>query len=66
LGEAKVADSTLTALSGWMSGKMLERYLHTRNEAKRRAVNLLFNQEIERGSPQNHAKSEVIESSSRH
>ena len=38
LGEAKVADSTLTALSGWMSRKMLERYSHTRNDAKRRAV----------------------------
>jgi integrase len=59
LGEAKVADATLTALSGWMSRKMLERYSHTRNEAKRRAVELLVNREIERDSPQNHPQPEV-------
>jgi len=53
LGEGKVADSTLTALSGWMSRKMLERYSHARNEAKRRAVDLLTSGEIEGDSPQN-------------
>jgi integrase len=50
LGEAMVADSTLTALSGWMSRKMLERYSHARNEAKRKAVALLCNSKG--GSPQ--------------
>jgi integrase len=54
LGGAKVADATLTALSGWMSRKMLERYSHTRNDAKRRAVELLVNNEVEQDSPQNH------------
>jgi integrase len=53
LGEAKVADSTLTALSGWMSRKMLERYSHTRIEAKRSAVELLSHTIIEGDSPQN-------------
>jgi integrase len=52
LGEKKVADSTLTALSGWMSRKMLERYSHTRNEAKRKAVELLSEPEIQEESPQ--------------
>ena len=52
LGEAKVADSTLTALSGWMSRKMLERYSHTRNDAKRKAVELLTSIRIEGDSPQ--------------
>jgi integrase len=52
LGAAKVADSTLTALSGWMSRKMLERYSHTRNEAKRHAVELLSPAKTEPQSPQ--------------
>jgi len=52
LGEAKVAESTLTSISGWMSRKMLERYSHTRLEAKRDAVELLSNDEIGSGSPQ--------------
>jgi integrase len=41
LGEAGVPDSTIKALAGWMSAKMLERYSHTRNQAKRDAVNTL-------------------------
>jgi len=53
LGEGQVADSTLTALSGWMSRKMLERYSHARTEAKRHAVDLLTEGKIERDSPQN-------------
>jgi len=53
LGEAKVADSTLTSLSGWMSRKMLERYSHTRNEAKRKAVDMLTEFKNVRASPQN-------------
>ena len=59
LGEAKVADSTLTALSGWMSRKMLERYSHARNEAKRRAVDSLSSGEIEGDSPQNPPQQEA-------
>lgn len=53
LGEAQVADSTLTALSGWMSRKMLERYSHTRNDLKRRAVEMLSSSKTEGDSPQN-------------
>jgi integrase len=41
LGEAGVPDSTMKALAGWMSTKMLERYSHTGNEAKRSAVKML-------------------------
>jgi hypothetical protein len=53
LAEAQVADSTLTALSGWMSRKMLERYSHVRNEAKRLAVEMLSAPHIPTDSPQN-------------
>ena len=38
LGEAKVSEATMVALAGWMSRKMLERYSHSRMEAKREAV----------------------------
>jgi integrase len=41
LGEAGVPESTIKAIAGWMSAKMLERYSHTRNQAKRDAVNKL-------------------------
>ena len=41
LGEAGVPESTLKAIAGWMSAKMLERYSHTRIQAKRNAVNKL-------------------------
>lgn len=41
LGEAGVPDSTIKSLAGWMSAKMLERYSHTRNQAKRDAVSKL-------------------------
>jgi integrase len=41
LGEAGVPESTIKAIAGWMSAKMLERYSHTRNEAKRMAVKRL-------------------------
>ena len=60
LGAAKVADSTLTALSGWMSRKMLQRYSHTRNEAKRSAVELLSPANTESQSPQNPPQLEGI------
>jgi integrase len=41
LGETGVPDSTIKSIAGWMSAKMLERYSHTRNQAKRDAVNKL-------------------------
>lgn len=41
LGEAGVPESTMKAIAGWMSAKMLERYSHTRQQAKRDAVNKL-------------------------
>ena len=36
-----VPDSTIKALAGWMSTKMLERYSHTANQAKKEAVGKL-------------------------
>jgi hypothetical protein len=44
-----------------MSRKMLERYSHTRIEAKRIAVELLVNKTIDEGSPQNPPQSEAVE-----
>jgi integrase len=38
MAEAQASDTTITALAGWMSKKMMERYSHTRNEAKRQAI----------------------------
>jgi integrase len=35
------SDQTLKALAGWMSAKMIERYSHSRNQAKRSAVSVL-------------------------
>jgi len=40
LAEAQVADSTLMALTGHMSKRMLEHYSHVRNQAKREAVSV--------------------------
>jgi integrase len=36
-------DGTIQAIAGWMSPKMIERYSHVRNEAKRAAVSVLNN-----------------------
>jgi integrase len=41
LGEGGTPEQTLLALCGWMSRKMLERYSHTRLEAKRLAIDAL-------------------------
>ena len=41
LGEAGTPESTLKSIAGWMSAKMLERYSHTRSQAKRDAVSKL-------------------------
>lgn len=38
LAESMVSDTTITAVAGWMSKKMMERYSHSSNEAKRRAI----------------------------
>jgi integrase len=65
LAQAQVADSTLMALTGHMSKRMLEHYSHVRNEAKRAAVSSLDlgispvrNGE---GYPQNHPQSKDTE-----
>lgn len=52
LAEAQTADQTIMALAGHMSRKMMERYSHAWNEAKRKAVEGLFGVEIQRDSPQ--------------
>lgn len=41
LGDAGVPESTMKAIAGWMSAKMLELYSHTRRQAKRDAVSKL-------------------------
>jgi integrase len=38
ISESQASDATIQALAGWMSPKMLERYSHIRNEAKRHAI----------------------------
>ncbi|MGB8477611.1 MAG: site-specific integrase [Acidobacteriaceae bacterium] len=52
MGENGVPEQTLLALTGHMSRKMLERYSHSRNEAKRAAVKM-FDVPREEGYPQN-------------
>lgn len=52
LAEAQTADQTIMALAGHMSRKMMERYSHARNEAKRKAVEGLLGVEIQKDSPQ--------------
>lgn len=58
LAQAQVADSTLMALTGHMSKRMLEHYSHVRNEAKRAAVSSLDAAippvQVGSDSPQNH------------
>jgi integrase len=41
LAESQASDATIMAIAGHLSRKMLERYSHTRNEAKRKAVAVL-------------------------
>jgi integrase len=53
LAEGQTSDQTIMALAGHMSRKMMERYSHVRNEAKRMAVERLSVGIIERDSPQN-------------
>jgi hypothetical protein len=53
LAEAGVPESTMKAIAGWMSAKMLERYSHVRAQAKREAVNKLPQRRPPLGFPQN-------------
>jgi integrase len=41
LGEGEASDATIMSLAGHLSRKMMERYSHTRNEAKRQAISAL-------------------------
>jgi len=41
MGQGKATDSTITALAGWMSKKMLQRYSHVQTEDKRQAISVL-------------------------
>jgi integrase len=52
LAEGQTADQTIKSLAGHISTKMMERYSHVRNEAKRQAVNLLSAGAIQSASPQ--------------
>lgn len=40
IAESQASDGTIQALAGWMSPKMIERYSHIRNEAKRTAISV--------------------------
>lgn len=53
LAESQTADATLMALAGHMSRKMMERYSHVRNEAKRQAILTLDFAFRQNESPQN-------------
>jgi integrase len=52
LADGQTADHTIMALAGHMSRKMLERYSHARNEAKRQAVEAINVGTIRGDSPQ--------------
>jgi integrase len=52
LAAGGATDQTLQALLGWMSPKMIERYSHVRNEAKRKAVAVFDAKPQKRRSPQ--------------
>jgi integrase len=41
LAESQASDATIMSLAGHLSRKMMERYSHTRNEAKRQAIAVL-------------------------
>lgn len=47
-------DGTIQAIAGWMSSKMIERYSHIWNEAKRRAVAVLDKLQNRPGPPNFH------------
>jgi integrase len=41
MAESQASDATIMAVAGQLSRKMMERYSHTRGEAKRAAISLL-------------------------
>jgi integrase len=63
LAESQCSDSTVMALAGHVSRKMMERYSHIRNEAKRVAVDALSGAEFDEGWAQNRAQFLVNEKS---
>jgi integrase len=66
MAEGQASDATIMSLAGHLSRKMMEKYSHTRNEAKRQAISALDRpskntRHIERraeGSPQNSPQTE--------
>jgi integrase len=63
LAESQASDSTVMALAGHVSRKMMERYSHIRMEAKRKAVDTLSGTDFEPGWAQNGAQFFVSEKS---
>ena len=61
LAESQASDSTVMALAGHVSRAMMERYSHTRMEAKRRAVDDLSGTDFDSGVAQNWAQYFVSE-----
>jgi integrase len=61
LAESQSSDSTVMALAGHVSRKMMERYSHIRNEAKRQAVENLSGTDFDEGSAQKQAQFFVSE-----
>ncbi|MFT4112400.1 tyrosine-type recombinase/integrase [Silvibacterium sp.] len=55
MAEGQASDATIMALAGHLSRKMMEKYSHTRNEAKRAAIAILDQgkEKNPAGSPQN-------------
>jgi integrase len=51
MAEGKASDATIMSLAGHLSRKMMEKYSHTRNEAKRAAISVL-DEARPMGSPQ--------------
>jgi integrase len=59
VAEGRASDSTIQALAGWMSPKMIELYSNTRIEAKRKAIAALDGPEGEGSTPNSpHSKSD--------
>jgi integrase len=52
MAEGQASDATIMSLAGHLSRKMMEKYSHTRNEAKRQAISVL-DANFPSGSPQN-------------
>ncbi len=70
MAEGEASDATIMSLAGHLSRKMMEKYSHTRNEAKRQAISALdkslkaaqpSRRRVER-SPQNHPQKLELES----